>query len=137
MPNRFGSIKKPKATVKKTHFKPKTIIKRRKAFYTTGKGSVGVLIRLPRLVKLIRCIRKEQNERYKELTGDESTAKRSVLFKSFPKSINGALDAYANRLMEFAEDHAKYRRKPGSKKGLKLRKTDLEFAVYWSNIFAK
>ena len=112
-------------------FSNTVIANRRKAFYTTGKGSVGVLVRYPRLVRHIRKIRREQNARYQEITGSEEE-KKNVLYKSFPDVIIGAIDAYANRIMELAAAHARERnRKKDSKKGLKLKITDLEFAIYW------
>lgn len=114
-------------------FSNAVVAKRRKAFYSTGKGSTGVLIRYPRLVRYIRKIRSEQNKRYEELTGSKD--KKNVLFKSFPDVVIGAVDAYANRIMEFAADHAKSRNKDG-KKGLKLRVEDLEFAIRWIKKFS-
>jgi hypothetical protein len=132
LPTRLKPAKQHRTKVHNT-FSNTVIAKRRKAFYTTGKGSVGVLIRYPRLVRYVRRIRKEQNKRYEELTG--STEKRNVLFKSFPEVLIGAVDAYANRIMEFAAAHAKARNKDENK-GLKLKISDLEFAIYWIKRFS-
>lgn len=137
LPTRLKTAKAPRSTVekKKHHFKPSVIAKRRKAFYTTGKGSTGVLVRHPRLVRYIRKIRKEQNKRYEQLTGGAvEEGKKIVLFHSFPDTLVGAIDAYANRIMELAADHAKGRRSQKGKPpkvGMKLRKDDLIFAIRW------
>ena len=131
-PSRLKETKKPRSTGSKNHFKTSVIARRREAFYTTGKGGVGLLIRFPRLVRHIRRIRKDQNARYVELGGipeDDEKNHRSVLFKSFSQTVIGAIDAYANRVMEFASEHAESRRHP--EKGLKLRASDLEFAIRW------
>jgi hypothetical protein len=129
VPSRLKTVKKPKATGAKGHFKSSVLAKRRKAFYSTGKGSVGLLVRFPRLVRHIRKIRKDQNARYAALGGLPDEEGRSVIFKSFPTVIIGAVDAYAGRIMELAAAHAESRRTPD--KGLKLRVSDLEFAVRW------
>ena len=142
LPTRLQTVKKTakKADARpKRHFRPSVIAKRREAFYTTGKGSVGVVIRYPRLVRYVRKIRKEQNQRYEELTGfPPGESKKIVLHKSFPDTAIGAIDAYANRIMEFAAAHAADRKnrkvqEAGKEKkvGLKLKKKDIEFAVYW------
>lgn len=118
---------------KHRHFKPSVIAKRRQNYYANGKGSVGVVVRYPRLVRYIRKIRKEQNQRYEKLTGYSSESKKIVLYNSFPATTIGAIDAYANRIMEFAAEHAKARKnnKGSQKTGLKLKKQDLDFAVRW------
>ncbi len=154
LPSRLKAIKKNSpsaATAKKAdaeegkekrrqgrRFRPSVIAKRREAYYTTGKGSVGLVVRYPRLVRYVRKIRKEQNLRYEQLTGSApSDSKKIVIFKSFPNTAIGAIDAYANRIMEFAAAHASDRKSKkeqnGKEKkvGLKLKKKDIEFAVYW------
>lgn len=131
--------KKSDSTKKKRHFRPSIIAKRREAYYTTGKGSLGVVVRYPRLVRYIRKIRKEQNQRYEQLTGfAPGESKKIVVYKSFPETTIGAIDAYANRIMEFAAAHAKDRKNRKAllngndkKVGLKLKKKDIEFAVLW------
>ena len=131
VPSRLKGVKKPKSAASKNHFKNSVIARRRAAFYSTGKGSVGFLVRFPRLVRHVRKIRKDQNARYATLGGikeDEETH-RTVLFKSFPQALIGAVDAYANRVMELAAEHAEPRHHP--EKGLKLRVADLEFAIRW------
>lgn len=128
VPARLKPAKQHETRVHNT-FSNSVIAKRRTAFYSTGKGSVGILVKYPRLVRHIRKIRRDQNERYKEITG-ASEDKKNVLFKSFPDVIIGAVDAYANRIMELAAAHAKSRRSD-EKKGLKLKKKDLEFAIFW------
>lgn len=145
LPSRLKSVKKPHGppptpnlenAKKKRHFKQATTAKRRQTFYTTGKGSVGLLVRYPRLVRNIRRIRKDQNKRFEELTGivaEEGASKKIVLFRSFPEAAIGAIDSYANRVMELAADHAKTRRSGKKPKvgGLKLRIEDIQFAIRW------
>ncbi len=142
LPSRLKSVKKPhgppptEGEKKKRHFKQSTTAKRRQTFYTTGKGSVGLLVRYPRLVRNIRRIRKDQNKRFEELTGivaEEGASKKIVLFRSFPEAAIGAIDSYANRVMELAADHAKTRRSGKKPKvgGLKLRIEDIQFAIRW------
>ena len=128
VPQRLKEVKKPQSK-SKNHFKSSVLARRRTAFYSTGKGSVGLLVRFPRLVRHIRRIRKAQNARYAALGGLPDQEGRSVIFKSFPTVIIGAIDAYANRIMELAAAHAECRRTPD--KGLKLRKEDLTFAIDW------
>ena len=133
-----SSAKKGDAKPKR-HFRPSVIAKRREAYYSTGKGSIGVVVRYPRLLRYVRKIRKEQNDRYEKLTGfDPSESKKIVVFKSFPLTTIGAIDAYANRIMEFAASHANDRKNRKSVKdgkerkvGLKLKKKDIEFATFW------
>lgn len=131
VPARLKGVKKPSSTSVKNHFKNSVIARRREAFYSTGKGSVGFLVRFPRLVRHIRKIRKDQNARYATLGGikEDEDSNRNVLFKSFPQTLIGAVDAYANLVMELAAEHAEVRRHP--EKGLKLRKADLELAIRW------
>jgi len=125
-------LKQAKQHRTKSHntFSNSVIAKRRAVFYKTGKGSVGVLVRYPRLVRYIRRIRREQNERYHEITGSSAEKKKNVLFRSFPEVLIGAVDAHANQIMELAAAHAKERHKDETK-GLKLKIADLEFAIYW------
>lgn len=141
LPARLKTVKKSiarktDATTKKRHYRPSVIAKRRETYYTTGKGSVGVVIRYPRLVRYIRKIRKEQNQRYEKITGfPPGDSKKIVVYRSFPDTVIGAIDAYANRIMEFAAAHAKDRKSRKGKSadgGLKLKKKDLEFAVNWT-----
>lgn len=141
VPSRLRAAKAPK-TGSKGHFKPSVQARRRTAFYSKGKGSVGLLIRMSRLIRTIRKIRKDQTARTNRLMGIEAPpeqpveagkkAKGAVLYKGFSTTLGGALDAYANRVMELAAEHARGRKNPGNAKtGLKVKPSDIEFAVRW------
>jgi len=124
--SRFQSAKAPAgskkpASERKRHAKPSTTAKRRNKFYSEGKGSTGVLVSRPRLTRVIRNARKAQTERYRELTGIEPKGKRAVLKRGFVDVSVGAMDAYANRIMEIAAEFAKGRRG----KSMTLRTEDI------------
>lgn len=119
--SRFKSAKAPvasKAPAKtpegeekpKRHFRPSVKAKRREKFYSVGKGSTGVLVSRPRVARVIRNARKIQTIRYQQITGIEPSGKRPSLSKGFVQVAVGALDAYANRLMEIAAELAQGRR---------------------------
>jgi len=127
--NRHKEVKTTKKPGKKSRFRPLVKAKRREAFYKTGKGSVGLLVRRSRVVRVIRNVRRIENVRYQELTGIETKGKKQVLYKGFPDVIVGAADAYANRVMELAAEFAKKRRKNGAK-GMKLRIEDIRSAKW-------
>lgn len=123
---RFKEAKGPQKSVGKSRFSNLVVAKRRQKFYTTGKGSVGVLLRSRRVVKVIRVTRAKQNERLQELTGIEPKGKRSVVFKGFSEVVIGAVDAYANLIMELAAEFAKKRRGGNNRtQGLKLKVEDI------------
>lgn len=94
----------------KRHFRPSVKAKRREKFYSVGKGSTGVLVSRPRVARVIRNARKVQSIRYQQITGIEPSGKRPSLSKGFVQVAVGALDAYANRLMEIAAELAQGRR---------------------------
>ena len=124
--NRFKEVKKQsKHTGGKSRYRPLTQAKRRHTYFKTGKGSVGLLVRRPRVVRVIRKLREIQNERYLALSGIENDGKKKqVLYKGYTEAVVGALDAYANRIMEMAARFAKGRPKK------KLRIEDLESAIW-------
>lgn len=109
-PAKAPATKDEEQKTKKRQFRPSVKAARREKYYSTGKGSTGLLVSRPRLVRVIRNARKAQTLRYAELTGIEPKGKRQVLSRGFVDVSLGALDAYANRIMEVAATLAKGRR---------------------------
>ena len=87
---------------KKGHYKRETIQKRKREYYTTGKGSEGLLVRIPRCGKHIRQIRGNVSESFGTLIGDDNEKTKKVVFKSFTQTAVAGLDASANELLETA-----------------------------------
>jgi histone H3/H4 len=126
MPSRLAEAKQKKKRAGKSRLRPSTQSKRRQKYYKTGEGSVGLLVRRPRVVRFIRKIRETQNERIAKITGSgTSTSKKNVISRGCVDVMTGALDARANQLMDQAFQFAKHRKKKG---GLKIRRADLELA---------
>lgn len=93
-------------------------------YYGEGKGSKGLNIRRPRVVKKTRKIIKEIDP-----PTDKNT-RSTVIFKGFIDKVCPAIDEYGNRLMEFAAQIAR-NRAPKDSKTLKVKKKDLELAYRW------
>lgn len=125
--SRLREIKKP-ASKKTNRFSSKVLANRRKAYYTTGRGSTGLLVHRNRVVRRIRAIRKDETARVQSITGYENNKEQKVIFKPFVQVAVSALDAYANRILEIASMFAK-KRPHKEDAGMKLRISDLESAI--------
>jgi hypothetical protein len=131
---RFNKLQAYKTT---RNYKRATTTKRKHDYYTTGKGSEGFVIRVPRAVRHIRAIRENASESFNILIGDDDPKTKKVIRKPFTQAVVGALDAYANELLRWANKIAD---PEGKKKeaglGVKLRKRHLllahEFILYFS-----
>ena len=123
---RLGQVKIKSKKPGKSKFRPSIQAKRRQNYYKTGKGSSGLLIRRPRVVRYIRKFRREHNLRYAEITSTDVSTKKEVMYKGVPDVFVGALDAMANQVVALAADFAKQRPHKG---GIKLRKSDLIIAM--------
>jgi len=121
--SRLAEVKHPQSHAK-NHFQPKILAKRRENHY---KNAIGIYIRFPRAARRFKRIRKEQNKAYKQMTGIDNTS--NIICKSYTETIIGALDAYANLLVNIA--------KKKNEKGKKLHKSDLEFAEKMIKICSK
>jgi hypothetical protein len=91
--------------------------------YEEGKGSTGISIRKPRLVKRIRKI-------LNVIKPKEDGKRNSVIYKNYIEKITGAMDGYSNCVMKCAAEIAEARNTKNAK-GVKIRVSDLELAGRW------
>ena len=105
-------------------FKRSVAVARQIHYYEKGKGSKGIHIRKPRVIKQTRKIIRELDP------PTDKNARNTVIFKGFIDKTCAAVDGYGNRIMELAAEIAK-NRKTKDAKGLKLKKKDLQLAYRW------
>ena len=122
----------------KGKYSKKAISKRRQAFFTTGKGGQGLLVRSSRIFRHLKRIRDEANEEYNNVAGDyfKGIGKRKAISKAYIQTISAANDALANRIMALAYDFA-VERNGGKKEGLTLLNRDLDKAWHWNSILSR
>lgn len=122
---------------KKRHFKRSTMARKSAAYYSKGKGSVGMIIRRSRVFNWTRkCVANRISSMSNILL--QSKRSRWNVAKSFVDPVAAALDSTAAQVMKLAYDFARPKdADPNDKRGVKLCAHHMHKAIKWHRMLSR